>query len=573
MAVIDEGKDSSGDTSLGDITTSKEGSTSPAEHSSKDEEKQSQQAPDSSETTLQPEAPPRDINGWKWYLTIISILLSTFIYALDNTVVADLQPVIILEFGNIQKLSWLSVAFLLTATATNLAWGRLYSQFNPKWLYIFHVVLFEVGSVICGAAPTMDVMILGRAIAGAGGSGLYVGCMTLISTTTTMAERPLYVSSTGLTWGLGIVLGPVIGGAFSESSVGWRWAFYINLFIGAVCAPFYIFLIPSKDPRPGASLRSRFAEVDYAGFTLQAGALTALILAVNLGGVVYPWDSGRIIALFVVTGVLFIILGVQQVFNIFTTPDRRTIPIQFFRSRSVLILFVVCATGGAGSFVPIYMVPIFFQFTRNDGPLDAGVRLLPFIVVMVVIVFSNGALMPKLGYYMPWYLVGGLLVVVGGALMYTVEQDTPTSRVYGYTVIIGAGVGMFLQASFSVVQTVVKPLDIPPAIGFITLAQFVGITLSLAIANAILLNSSQDKIEQILPNTPSADIQAAILGARSSLVRGLSAELRTRVLDAIVKAIDQTYTLVIAAGGLTAILSLIMRRERLFGASTGIAAA
>ncbi|KAF4814430.1 Efflux pump patC [Colletotrichum siamense] len=573
MAVIDEGKDSSGDTSLGDITTSKEGSTSPAEHSSKDEEKQSQQAPDSSETTLQPEAPPRDINGWKWYLTIISILLSTFIYALDNTVVADLQPVIILEFGNIQKLSWLSVAFLLTATATNLAWGRLYSQFNPKWLYIFHVVLFEVGSVICGAAPTMDVMILGRAIAGAGGSGLYVGCMTLISTTTTMAERPLYVSSTGLTWGLGIVLGPVIGGAFSESSVGWRWAFYINLFIGAVCAPFYIFLIPSKDPRPGASLRSRFVEVDYAGFTLQAGALTALILAVNLGGVVYPWDSGRIIALFVVTGVLFIILGVQQVLSIFTTPDRRTIPIQFFRSRSVLILFVVCATGGAGSFVPIYMVPIFFQFTRNDGPLDAGVRLLPFIVVMVVIVFSNGALMPKLGYYMPWYLVGGLLVVVGGVLMYTVEQDTPTSRVYGYTVIIGAGVGMFLQASFSVVQTVVKPTDIPPAIGFITLAQFVGITLSLAIANAILLNSSQDKIEQILPNTPSADIQAAILGARSSLVRGLSAELRTRVLDAIVKAIDQTYTLVIAAGGLTAILSLIMRRERLFGASTGIAAA
>ncbi|KAK1992805.1 putative efflux pump antibiotic resistance protein [Colletotrichum falcatum] len=562
MAVVDEGKDSSGDTGLGDATSSKAGSTSPAGYGSKEDEKRSQQGPDGSETALQAETPPRDIDGWKWHLTITSILLSTFIYALDNTVVADLQPVIILEFGDIQKLSWLSVAFLLTATATNLAWGRLYSHFNPKWLYIFHVALFEVGSVVCGAAPNMDVMILGRAIAGAGGSGLYVGCMTLISTTTTMAERPLYVSSTGLTWGLGIVLGPVVGGAFSESSVGWRWAFYINLFIGAVCAPFYVFLIPSKDPRPGASLRSRFVEVDYAGFTLQAGALTALILAVNLGGVVYPWGSGRIVALFVVTGVLFVILGFQQVLNIFTTPDRRTIPIQFFRSRSVLVLFVVCATGGAVSF-----------FTRNDGPLDAGVRLLPFIVVMVVIVFGNGALMPKLGYYMPWYLVGGLLVVVGGALMYTVEQDTPASRVYGYTVIIGAGVGMFLQASFSVVQTVVKPSDIPPAIGFITLAQFVGITLSLAIANAILLNSSQDEIQHILPDTPPADIQAAILGARSSLVRGLSAELRTRVLDAIVKAIDQTYTLVIAAGGLTAILSLIMRRQRLFGPSTGIAAA
>jgi len=545
-------------------------STSPESHSMTDEKQDSQDL-GIAQNGIEPEKPPRDIHGWKWYLTVVSILFSTFLYALDATVVADLQPVIIEEFGQINKLSWLSVGFLLCATITTLFWGRIYGQFDAKWLYIFHVAIFEVGSALCGAAPSMDVMILGRAITGLGGSGLYVGCMTLIAGTTTMTERPLYVSGTGFTWGLGIVLGPVIGGAFSQSAVGWRWAFYINLFIGAACAPVYLFLIPSRDPRPGASFRDRASDMDYPGTILQAGALTTFFVALNMGGVTYPWDSGRIIALFVLSGVLFIILGVQQVWNIFTTQARRIIPVQFFRSRMVLILFSATAAGGACSFVPIYMVPVFFQFTRGDGPLDAGVRLLPYIVLMVVTVFVNGALMSKLGYTMPWYLGGGLLVVAGSALMYTVDQETATGRVYGFTVLLGIGVGMFLQASFSVAQAVVDLENIAPAISFITLAQTVGITMALAIANAILLNDSQAKIQAILPDVPAASIQASILGSRSELVKSLSPELKIRVLDAIVSAIGKTYSLTIAGGGLVALLSLGMPRRRLFGADTKVA--
>ncbi|KAJ6125639.1 hypothetical protein N7471_012956 [Penicillium samsonianum] len=521
----------------------------------------------------EPEAPPRDINGWKWYLTLVSILASTFLYALDATVVADLQPVIVQELGGIEKIPWLSVAFLLSATATNLVWGRMYGHFTAKWFYIFHVTIFEVGSAICGAAPSIYVMILGRAIAGVGGTGLYLGCMTLIATTTTIAERPIYISCTGLTWGLGIVLGPVIGGAFSESSVGWRWAFYINLFIGAVCAPVYIFLIPSKDPRPGASAKERVSELDYAGIVLQAGLLTALILAINMGGIVYPWNSGRIIAMFVVFGVLWILLGFQQVLAIGTTVPQRIIPVQFLKSRTVLLLFGTSAAGGACALVPIYMVPLFFQFIRTDKPLDAGVRLLPFVVVMVVFVFVNGNLMARLGHYMPWFLVGGLFTVAGAALMYTVGQDTSESQVYGYTVLLGAGVGMFLQASFPVTQAVVAAENIAPAIGFITLAQFVGITLALAIANAILLNSSQQKIQQILPKVPASEIKLAILGAHSDLVQNLSLDLKTQVLDAIVDAIAKTYILVIVGGALVAVSGLLMRRQKLFGAGPGVVVA
>ncbi|KAJ5201513.1 Major facilitator superfamily domain general substrate transporter [Penicillium cinerascens] len=571
MVVIDDKHQGLAGRNLEEKRLDESGSNSRAEDSYDDE---NPTPPGNDNPPLaEPEAPPRDINGWKWYLTLASILASTFLYALDATVVADLQPVIVRDLGGVTKLSWLSVAFLLSATATNLIWGRVYGHFNTKWFYIFHVALFEVGSAICGAAPSINVMILGRAIAGVGGSGLYVGCMTLIAMTTTISERPVYISCTGLSWGLGIVLGPVIGGAFSESSVGWRWAFYINLFIGAVCAPFYLFLIPNKDPRPGASIKERAVELDYPGIVIQCGALTTLILAINLGGITYPWNSGRIIAMFVVVGVLFIALGFQQVWAIGTSPARRIIPVQFFRSKIVLILFAACASGGACAFIPIYMIPLFFQFTRNDIPLDAGVRLLPFVVFMVVFVFINGNLMARLGYYMPWYLLGGLLVVLGSALMYTVRQDTSPSWVYGSSVPLGVGVGMFLQASFSVTQAVVSPENIAPAVGFMTLAQFVGITIALAIANAVLLNGCLDKIEAILPNVPSAQIQAAILGAQSDLVKDLSPALRTRVLDAIVHAIGDTYILTIAGGALVAVLSLLLPRNKLFGVASGVNAA
>lgn len=108
------------------------------------------------------EAPPRDIAGWKWILVVLSILSSTFLFALDNTIVADIQPAIVLHFNDISNLTWLSVSFLLGAAATNLIWGKVFGQFNAKWTYILCVLLFELGSAVCGAAPTMDALIIGR---------------------------------------------------------------------------------------------------------------------------------------------------------------------------------------------------------------------------------------------------------------------------------------------------------------------------------------------------------------------------------------------------------------------------
>ena len=155
----------------------------------------------------EPEKPPRDISGWKWGIVVLAILSSTFLFALDNTIVADVQPAIVLHFNDIANLPWLSVGFLLGAASTNLIWGKVYTQFNAKWTYVMCVALFEVGSALCGAAPNMDALIVGRVICGIGGAGMYVGVMTLLAATTTIQERPMYVGGTGMTWGLGTVLG------------------------------------------------------------------------------------------------------------------------------------------------------------------------------------------------------------------------------------------------------------------------------------------------------------------------------------------------------------------------------
>lgn len=514
-----------------------------------------------------PEAPPRDIHGWKWVVSYIALLSSIFLYAFDCTVVADIQTSIINEFGAIDQLSWLSNGLVMPATAMVLPWGRLYGQFNPKTLFLVCVFIFEVGSALCGAAPTINALIVGRALAGAGGSGIYMGVMTLMAATTTMKERPFYIGLTGITWGFGIVLGPIIGGAFAISTAGWRWAFYVNLLVAVPAVPSYILLLPNHvDPRLGISSKARWIEMDYAGNLLLIGGIITFILAINWGGIVYPWKSGPVIGCFVASGVLFIILGIQQVSLIGTTLSRRVLPVQIFNNPTILLLFACCAAGGASAFVPIYFVPTFFQITRSDSPLEAGVRLLPFIVVMVVIITLNGYLMGKFGYYQPWIMLGGLLAMTGAALMYTVRVDTSEARIYGYTIILGAGVGMWLQVPFSAAQALVAPEDIPAAVGLVMLGQYVGITISLAIANSVFLNDAEMAIGAILPDVSSETIKEAMEGATSGFLNTLDEAVKAQVLEAIVAAMDKAYILIIVAGSLTAVFSLFLPRKKLFGA-------
>ncbi|TGO17824.1 hypothetical protein BTUL_0014g00180 [Botrytis tulipae] len=165
----------------------------------------------------------RTIHGIKWVLLVVAILSNLCFYAIDNTIVAVIQPVIVKDFGEVQNLPWISVGFLMAGTATALVNGKLFASFNAKTLYIAFSLLFVVGSIICGAAPNMTALIFGRVIGGVGGTGMYLGALTLISVNTSPKETTEYMGYLALVWGFGSVIGPLIGGAFTDSSATWRW--------------------------------------------------------------------------------------------------------------------------------------------------------------------------------------------------------------------------------------------------------------------------------------------------------------------------------------------------------------
>jgi MFS family permease len=219
----------------------------------------------------------------------------------------------------------------------------------------------------------------------------------------------------GLLWGIGTVLGPVVGGGFEK--VTWRWAFYINLILDGIFFPVYIFILPSFDPTPGTPYSERAASFDYLGAVLSIGGFACWIMAISFGGAVYAWNSAQIIALFVVGAVIWIAFATQQYLAFFTTAKDRMFPVHFLKSREAILLFLLMATGATAAFVPIYYVPIYFQFTRGDTALQAAVRLLPFIFVLSACILSQGAFMSKTGYYKPWYVCGTILGIIGGVLM------------------------------------------------------------------------------------------------------------------------------------------------------------
>ena len=338
----------------------------------------------------------------------------------------------------------------------------------------------------------------------------------------------------------------------------------INLCVGAAFVPAWFLLLPRADPRPGVAMKARFKEIDYLGTLLIIGAFVAGVMAIAFGGIIYAWSSARIIALFCTSGVLFILFGLQQTFTIFTTEDQRIFPVEFLKKPIMILLFIEMASASTAAFIPIYFIPLFFQFVDNDSALEAGVRLLPYVFMLVLFCVANGGIMSATGYYMPWYLGGAILTVIGSALMYTVDIHSSTSRIYGYSVLIGIGAGGFIQASYSVAQGKVEPRYIPLAIGFITMAQIGGATIGLVIANSVFLNRATHTISTILPNLPRGQIQGAVSGAGSDIIRNLDPDTKRKVIEAIVSAIDKTYILGITAGALAAVLALFMKREKLF---------
>ncbi|KAK4235418.1 major facilitator superfamily domain-containing protein [Achaetomium macrosporum] len=511
----------------------------------------------------------REITGIRWILICLALYISALMYGLDTTIAADVQGAVIGTFDDVRQLAWIGAGFPLGSVAVILPYGFLFTAFNMKWLYIAGIILFQAGSALCGAAPNMNALIVGRVIAGAGGTGIYLGGLNHFSAMTTRRERSLYLTGTGFVWGLGAILGPVVGGGFSVSSATWRWGFYINLVIGAVTAPIYLFCLPSIDPAPGKSFRERASSLDYLGFVLSAGTWTFFTMGFIFAGGEWAWNDGRSITFVVLFGVLLLGYALQQYFCLFTTPDTRCFPGHLLLSRTQVLMYITTSCANAAMFFTTFYIPIYFQFTQNDDSLMAAVRLLPFLLVLISVNLATGWVLPKINYYMPVCLVSGILITLASALFFAyLSPSTPTGHIYGFSILMGVGAGITMQLGYAVASLKVpRPQDIFGAINMQNVAQIGATVICLVIAGQVFQSTAVRNLSDVLRghNYTPEQIHNMVAGAQSDLVASLSGELRARVIKAIISAMRLSFVIPLVAGIVSIVSAALMRVERMLG--------
>ncbi|RKK69509.1 hypothetical protein BFJ69_g12680 [Fusarium oxysporum] len=454
----------------------------------------------------------RSIQGWRWAVAYAAMLSTTLLFAIDNTIVANIQPSIINDFGHLELMSWIGTGFAL-GTMFILLWGKVYGVFNIKWVYIFNIFLFEAGSAVCGAAPNIQALIIGRVIAGIGGSGMYSGTLTYVSILTNQQEKPAYLAGSTVVWGIGSVLGPVVGGAFAASSATWRWGFYINLPIGAVFAPAYFLLFPSTDPNPTKTLAEKLRLVDWINAVIFLAGSACLTVALTFGGVVYSFHSGTIIALWTVTGVLLVAFIVLLKLHPLVSKENRLYPLHFFKKWILINMQLQVFLSSGIILAMTYFVPLYFQFIKGDGALEAGVRLLPLIMFMVAVSMLNGFLMPKYGLIPVWYIGGSALALIGSALM---SQD-------------------------------------------------LGMVLFLAISGSLFHNVAVDKVGNALPTASDTDIGNLIAGTSSAVFKALSEDEKAVVIPEIASAMKSIWAFFMAAAALSFVCACPLVKAKLGG--------
>ncbi|MCJ1276755.1 MFS sugar transporter [Puttea exsequens] len=520
---------------------------------------------------------PEYPTGAKLGIIVASLCLSVFLMALDNTIIATAIPKITDYFEALDDVGWYGSAYLLTTCAFQLFFGKLYTFFSIKWVFLSAIFIFEIGSVICGAAPTSVALIIGRAVAGVGSAGIFSGALVIIAYAVPLVKRPIFTGIIGGMYGLASVAGPLLGGAFTDK-VSWRWCFYINLPIGAITIAgiAFFFKSPARKTEASIGFKQRAQQFDPIGTIIFVPCIICLLLALQWGGSKYPWSNGRIVALLVVFGVLAISFGAVQLWK----QDNATVPPRILRKRSIAFGCLFVFSLGASfvsypqsfrigtnanryeQFVFIYYIPIWFQAIKGTSAVESGIRNLPMILGLVIVSIISGIMITILGYYTPFMILSSILMSIGAGLMSTFGISTGHSMWIGYQALYGFGVGAGMQQPLIAAQTVCSLDDVPTATAITNFCLTLGGALFISVAQNIFTNRL---LANLVANVPSFDPQIVLKVGATSIRKAVDANSLPGVISAYNNAIDQTFYVSLAMACLSIVGALGMEWKSVKG--------
>ncbi|GAA2448508.1 MDR family MFS transporter [Streptomyces glaucus] len=452
-------------------------------------------------------------------LGVFGLMLGIFLATLDGQIVSTALPTIVGDLGGLDHFSWSVTAYLLTMAAATPLWGKLGDLYGRKGAYINSVLLFLIGTVLCGLAQSMGQLIAFRAVQGLGAGGLMVGALAVIGVLVPPQERGRIQSMVGVMLPVSFVGGPLLGG-FITDYMDWRWTFYVNVPIGVIAL-----LAVAKGVRlPAHRVTGR---VDYLGASLLTAGILALTLLASWAGTTYAWTSWQIAALAVA-----VVLSLAWFVRVEQRAAEPITPPRLFSSREFTLAQILSFLVGAILVSVINYLPQYMQFVQGASPTVSGMLILPLMLGMLTAQLTIGRLMDRGGLERVVPLTGGAVTVVGTVLLLLLGTDTPLPAASALTLVVGVGVGILMQSTLLTTMNNAAPRDMGAATGTVTLVRTIGGSLGVAVLGAV----HSSRMADVLAGRLGSDAEERLTAGGEltpALLKDMSAGVRHTVEDAV----------------------------------------